>query len=91
MYDTVIRGGTLIDGSGRPGFNGDLAIREGRWKLLVEEDGSGARLYDVQDDPGETVDLAEQRPELTRRLAGRAAEWWRTLPRDAGPPRPSTR
>ncbi|MEE4361777.1 MAG: amidohydrolase family protein [Pseudomonadales bacterium] len=30
MYDTLIRGGTLVDGSGAPAVAGDLAIRDGR-------------------------------------------------------------
>ena len=66
-----------------------LAIREGSWKLLVEEDGSGAELYDLAADPQESVDLAAERPEIAGRLTAEALEWWRTLPRDAGPPRQS--
>jgi N-acyl-D-aspartate/D-glutamate deacylase len=30
MHDIVIRGGTIIDGTGRTAFTGDLAIEEGR-------------------------------------------------------------
>jgi N-acyl-D-amino-acid deacylase len=33
--DILIRGGTLIDGSGRPGGIGDLAVRDGRIAALV--------------------------------------------------------
>ena len=30
MHDTVIRGGTIVDGSGKPGFSGDVALQEGK-------------------------------------------------------------
>ncbi|WIW89422.1 amidohydrolase family protein [Sphingobium sp. V4] len=30
MYDTIIRGGHIIDGTGRPAFTGDIAIENGR-------------------------------------------------------------
>src|SRR5215468_9563426 len=30
MYDIVIRGGSIIDGTGQPAFSGDLAIVDGR-------------------------------------------------------------
>ena len=39
----------------------------GRWKLI--EGPEGALLYDVQADPGETVDLHEREPEVAARLA----------------------
>ena len=41
-YDLVLRGGTLVDGSGRPGFAGDLGIR-------------GSRIVAVGDAPGTAV------------------------------------
>jgi N-acyl-D-amino-acid deacylase len=30
MHDTVIRGGTIVDGSGQPGFTGDVAMDNGK-------------------------------------------------------------
>jgi arylsulfatase A-like enzyme len=41
------------------GGNGDLAIRQGRWKYLAaDREGERGRLYDLDADPGETRDLA---------------------------------
>jgi uncharacterized sulfatase len=68
----------------RAGNNGvawpDLAIREGRWKLLLMRDGGGARLFDVVNDPGEDRDLSAARPEIVQRLSKRLLSWWDSLP-----------
>jgi arylsulfatase A-like enzyme len=47
--------------------SGEFALRQGRWKLVF----SGPRkcvLYDLQDDLGETRDVAGAHPEITARL-----------------------
>ncbi len=59
----------------------DLAIREGKWKLLCEFDGSAAQLYDVEKDPAETADRAAAEPDLTARLCREILAWHATLPR----------
>ena len=60
-------------------------LREGRWKLLRATgfgrqqpavDGPGFELYDLQTDPGETTDLAAEKPQLVARLRGRYRSWW---------------
>lgn len=55
-----------------------LAIREGTWKLVLRPgriepgDRPGKpRLYDLARDPGETRDLADDRPDVVQRLADR--------------------
>lgn len=48
MYDVVIRHGTLIDGSGKPMFSGDIGIREGRIAAIGEVVGSTEQLIDAQ-------------------------------------------
>jgi len=45
------------------------AVVDPPWKLVRLEDVEGLRLFDVERDPEETVDLAERRPAVARRLA----------------------
>jgi len=59
----------------------NLAVREGRWKLLVSADGHGAELYDLNADPKETISLAKEHPDVAERLARMAMQWRRALPK----------
>lgn len=66
---------------GNPDFvSPNLAIRERRWKLLANDDRSGAELYDLDADPSEQANLASKRPELTKKLSGMILAWRKTLP-----------
>ncbi|HEX8914387.1 MAG TPA: sulfatase-like hydrolase/transferase, partial [Humisphaera sp.] len=58
----------------------DLAVRDGDWKLLVNEDGSAPQLYDLAKDPGETTNLAAKQPEVAGRLKAMVLEWRKGLP-----------
>lgn len=49
MYDIVIRGGTVIDGTGRPGFKADIAIKDGLIAAVGTLDGSGRKEFDARD------------------------------------------
>ena len=62
----------------------DLAIREGKWKLLCDFDGTRPQLYDLSRDPGERTNLASQQPGLVSRLRARIRAWNSLLPSDAG-------
>lgn len=74
------------DGHGIAGDNPDLAIRDGRWKLLVNFDGSGLQLYDLPADPAESRDLAAAHPDVAARLRATVTTWNLSLPADAGEP-----
>lgn len=74
--ETYLRPGLEVDQS--PG----LAIREGKWKLLMNADGSNVELYDLEASPDESVNLAmaEGNEELVTRLKGELLGFWRELP-----------
>ena len=42
-----------------------FAMRDGRWKFLINPDGSEAQLYDLESDEGETVNLLSKQPRAT--------------------------
>lgn len=46
-FDLAIRGGTLVDGTGRPGVRGDLGIKDGRIAAVGEVSGHAARTLDA--------------------------------------------
>lgn len=65
----------------RPGLPEDqspnLALRQGRWKLLMNFDGSRPELYDLERSPNERQTAAD--PARQRRMAERLLAWRRTV------------
>jgi len=57
-----------------------LAIRENQWKLLVDPDGKRVELYRPVDDPEERNNLADQHPDVVKRLKPIVLQWQKTLP-----------
>ena len=53
----------------------NCAIREGRWKLLINADSSGVELYDFNQASDETQNVAAQHPAIAKRLAKQLLEW----------------
>ena len=77
----------------RPGFshgfqedNPDLAVRHGKWKYLVNHDGSNPQLYDLTVDPSESNNLAAKHPEVVARLDQALREWNAGMPVDGSHP-----
>lgn len=66
--------------------NPDLAVRDGRFKLTTDYDGSNTQLFDLVDDPTESRDIAAERPDLVAQLRSTLLAWNAGLPADAGDP-----
>jgi arylsulfatase A-like enzyme len=54
-------------------------IIEGEYKLLNWYDDDSIELYNLKDDPSETQDLAEQKPELADRMKRKFKKWLREV------------
>ncbi|MEM6330183.1 MAG: sulfatase [Planctomycetota bacterium] len=51
------------------------AMRSGDWKLLYNYEDQSFELYNLADDIGESVNLADQRPGVVAELGGRMLDW----------------
>jgi arylsulfatase A-like enzyme len=58
----------------------NVAVREGKWKLLIQADGTKAELFDLETDAKETNDLVRTQPEIVNRLSRQALKWRKSLP-----------
>ena len=52
----------------------DSAVLSGRWRLV-----NGKELYDVKADPGQTRDIAADRPVVVRKMREHYESWWRRV------------
>ena len=57
-----------------------LAIRNGKWKLLMNPDFSRIELYDIPNDPSEWTELSAENSGVVQRLSDQVMKWSRTLP-----------
>jgi arylsulfatase A-like enzyme len=53
-----------------------LSVRTDDWKMILDETRKRSFLYDVRSDPGETRDLAGERPQVAAELLDRLKRWW---------------
>jgi arylsulfatase A-like enzyme len=57
-----------------------LAVRSGKWKLLMDADGSKAELYDIVTDAKESANLALSEAKIKEQLSEKLINWWKSLP-----------
>jgi len=58
----------------------NLAMRQGRWKLLLNDDNSDVQLYDIEENPTETNNVAAQQPALVNTMRQQLLAWRTALP-----------
>ena len=58
----------------------DLAVRDGKWKLLCDYDGGRPELYNISEDPGEKTNLADANPEIAKKLIKEITSWYASMP-----------
>jgi arylsulfatase A-like enzyme len=58
----------------------NLAVLDGDWKLLVNDDGRGPELYHLADDPKEARNRTADEPIVARRLLDAVLNWRKSLP-----------
>jgi arylsulfatase A-like enzyme len=68
-----------------PDFWGNLAVRDGDWKLVMTFDQSRIELHDLCKDRTETDNVAADHPEVVARLSKMALDWKATLPTEVNP------
>ncbi|MGH7957903.1 MAG: sulfatase-like hydrolase/transferase, partial [Opitutaceae bacterium] len=63
---------TLVVQYPRPnGGKGDAAVLWGRWRLVHDKE-----LYNLDDDPGQTTDIAARHPEIVAKMRTHYERWW---------------
>ena len=58
----------------------NVAVRDGKWKLLVNASGSGAELYDLKADVAEENNLVAKEAAVAKQLSEAALKWRKSLP-----------
>lgn len=54
-----------------------IAMRDGKWKLLVEGDGSHVMLFNLETDRNETDNLADKEKKITKKMSAKAITWFK--------------
>lgn len=67
LQDKVVRDNLVMHD-----YNGNFAVREGYWKLIIEGNPTvnKMKLYNLENDPAEKDDIIEKYPDVAKRLSG---------------------
>ncbi len=70
-------------GSIKPGdekyISPKLAIRDGKWKLLMNPDETNKELYNLNKDPGEKLNLYQNKTQKLEVLTDKLLSWWKEM------------
>lgn len=58
-----------------------LALRDGKWKFLMNSDGSNKELYDLSTDKNEAINLINDNSIIGKTLSEKLLNWWNSLPK----------
>jgi arylsulfatase A-like enzyme len=80
----VLNGGKLPPRTLFWGVKKEIAIRKGPWKLIADKPSAplpanpgNSRLYNLDQDIGETRDISEAHPELAKKMLKELSAWYR--------------
>lgn len=65
---------------GKPHLWPCIGVRDGKWKLMLNQEMNRTELYDIEADWAETRDLSAEYPEVVRSLTAQVLQWKTTLP-----------
>jgi len=69
-------------GHGPPYLWPHLGIRDGKWKMMVNQEFNRIELYDIEADWAETTNVADDNPDVVKALTKKVLVWKRSLPID---------
>ena len=68
----------------KPGLENDqspnLAMRNGKWKCLINADGTDLQLYDFSKAQDEEKNVAQESPEVAEKMSKQLLDWRKSLP-----------
>lgn len=82
----VLHGGEVPRGPMFWSYMDGLAMRDGNWKIVVGEHGDSVpRLFDLESDLEEAMDLSESEPQRAAEMSRRASDWLQRVSANATP------